>query len=94
MFVLGVNISHHPSIALLEDGEMLYYMEDDRYNGHKEEEWTRGSMMRCLMDILKYTSHVDHVIFASYGKIMFIMTMSIQTVMSFGMLKRIYQCMV
>lgn len=68
MFILGVNISHHPSIALLKDGEMVYYMEDDRYNGHKEEEWMRGSMMRCLMDILKYTSHLDHIIFASYGK--------------------------
>ena len=68
MFILGVNISHHPSIALLKDAEIVYYMEDDRYNGHKEEEWTRKDIMRCLMDIRMYTSYVDHVTFASYGK--------------------------
>lgn len=69
MFILGVNISHHPSIALVEDGELIYYMEDDRYNGIKEEEWLRGSMMRCLMDIVRYTRHLDHITFSSYGKI-------------------------
>lgn len=69
MFILGVNISHHPSIALVEDGELIYYMEDDRYNGRKEEEWLRGDMMRSLMDIVRYTRHLDHVIFSSYGKV-------------------------
>jgi carbamoyltransferase len=69
MFILGVNISHHPSIALLEDGELIYYMEDDRYNGRKEEEWLPKSMMRCLLDILKYTRHLDHITFSSYGKV-------------------------
>ena len=65
MFILGVNISHHPSIALVEDGELIYYMEDDRYNGIKEEEWLPGNMMRCLMDIVRYIRHLDHITFSS-----------------------------
>lgn len=69
MFILGVNISHHPSIALLKDGELVHYFEDDRYNGRKEEEWTRGSLMRSFLDIIRYTRHLDHVIFSSYGKV-------------------------
>ena len=69
MFILGVNISHHPSIALVEDGKLIYYMEDDRYNKNKEEEWLPGDMMRSLMDIVRYTRNLDHLIFSSYGKI-------------------------
>mgnify|MGYP003325406429 CR=1 FL=1 len=38
MFVLGINISHHPSVCLLDDGEIVYYLEDDRLNRDKEKE--------------------------------------------------------
>ena len=68
MYILGVNISHHPSIALLHDNELIYYIEDDRYNKNKEEEWISDSNIECLKDLLVFTKHIDHVIFASYGK--------------------------
>ena len=68
MFVLGVNISHHPSICLLDDGEIVYYLEDDRLNRNKEEEWQLDDQMACLARIPQYTKHVDHIIFCSYVK--------------------------
>jgi carbamoyltransferase len=68
MYILGINISHHASIALLKDGELLYYLEDDRISRKKEQEWVLDSDILCLKDILKYTNHLDHVIFASYGR--------------------------
>ena len=30
MYILGVNISHHPSTCLLKDGEVLWYIENER----------------------------------------------------------------
>lgn len=68
MFVLGVNISHHPSICLLDDGEIVYYLEDDRLNRKKEEEWPHDAAMQCLTNVRKYTDHVEHIIFCSYVK--------------------------
>jgi carbamoyltransferase len=66
MYILGVNISHHPSLALLKDGELIYYLEDDRWNKRKEEPWTLKSYIRSITDILKYTKHLDHIIFVSF----------------------------
>tara|TARA_B100000427_G_scaffold76810_1_gene62698 strand:- start:1146 stop:2246 length:1101 start_codon:yes stop_codon:yes gene_type:complete len=68
MFVLGVNISHHPSICLLDEGEIVYYLEDDRLNKNKEEDWPLNAQMACLAMIKSYTAHVDHIIFCSYIK--------------------------
>jgi len=68
MFVLGVNISHHPSVCLLDDGEIVYYLEDDRLNRVKEEDWPLDAAMQCLTFIRQYTDHVDHIIFCSYIK--------------------------
>ena len=55
MFVLGVNISHHPSVCLLDDGEIVYYLEDDRLNRVKEEDWPLDAAMQCLTFIRQYT---------------------------------------
>jgi len=30
MYVLGINISHHSSVCLLKDGEIVFYLEDER----------------------------------------------------------------
>lgn len=71
MYILGINISHHPSVALLQDGKVIYYLEDDRWNRKKEEEWTvacwgpSDSRFQSLEDIKNYTDHVEHVVFAS-----------------------------
>ena len=76
MFVLGVNVSHHPSICLLDDGEIVYYLEDDRLNRNKEEEWQLDDQMACLARIPQYTKHVDHIIFCSYIKTMLLAFLS------------------
>lgn len=68
MYILGVNISHHPSIALLHDGKVVFYLEDDRWNRIKEEEWDFTQPIRTLLDIRNYTDHIDHIIYTSYGK--------------------------
>ena len=68
MFVLGVNISHHPSVCLLDDGEIVYYLEDDRLNRNKEQDWEYNDPMRCLTHVRQYTEHLDHIIFCSYIK--------------------------
>tara|TARA_B100000287_G_scaffold55902_1_gene49097 strand:- start:413 stop:1582 length:1170 start_codon:yes stop_codon:yes gene_type:complete len=68
MYILGINISHHPSVALLKDGELLFYLEDDRLNKIKEEEWNADSKMHCFQYISHYTRHIDHIIFSSVGK--------------------------
>ena len=48
MYILGVNMSHHPSVALLKDGELIFYLEDDRLNRQKEKEWQMGDRSRLL----------------------------------------------
>ena len=68
MFILGVNISHHPSVALLKDGELILYLEDDRLNRQKEAEWNIGDRMQSFENVARYTKHIDHIIFVSYVK--------------------------
>lgn len=68
MYILGINISHHASICLLKDGEIIFYLEDDRLTGLKEEEFTLKSLLLSLTKIAFYTNYVDHVVFASFGK--------------------------
>ena len=67
-YILGINISHHPSLALLRDGELVYYLEDDRWNRKKEQQWKVNDIIQSLVDVGKVTKHIDHVIFASFGK--------------------------
>ena len=68
MFVLGINISHHPSICLIEDGEVIYYLEEDRLNKFNIEELKLDDPMISLTHLRKYTTHIDHLIFSSYVK--------------------------
>jgi len=30
MYILAVNISHHASVCLLKDGEMVFFLEEER----------------------------------------------------------------
>ena len=66
MYILGVNISHHPSVALLKDGELIFYLEDDRLNRNKEREWQMGDRMQSFEEVARYTKHIDHIIFVSF----------------------------
>lgn len=36
MYILGVNISHHSSVCLLKDGDILFYLEEERVSKIKQ----------------------------------------------------------
>ena len=78
MYILGVNLSHHASVCLLKNGKVLFYLEDDRLSGDKEipfdvrdgdgPESKLNSKLLSLEKVSQYTNHIDHIIFASYGR--------------------------
>ena len=67
MYILGVNISHHASVCLLKDGEVIFYLEDDRLSRNKEAPFERSSELLSLEKVVEYTDHIDHIIFCSFG---------------------------
>ena len=78
MKILGINISHNQSSCLLEDGKIIYFLEDERVAGIKNlmyqddqfcDDLVNGTIELYFIDKLKtYTSHVDHIIFASFDR--------------------------
>jgi carbamoyltransferase len=59
MFTLGINLSHHSSIALLKDNEVLLFIHEERLNRDK---YHRGLPYRSLDLIKNYTNNIDSVI--------------------------------
>lgn len=55
--ILGVNPGHNGSVALLVDGELVYYMEEERLSRQKYD----GNPFRGIIDILSKW-HVDELI--------------------------------
>lgn len=68
MNILSINLSHHASICLFEDGKILFYLENDRLSRIKEAEFEYGDYLEIFKFILKYNNHFDHLIFCSFGK--------------------------
>lgn len=77
MKILGINISHHSSSCLLEDGKIVYFIEDERINRikhylideHDHRSLSDGLYEPYFINKLKsYTSHVDCIIFSSFGR--------------------------
>ena len=77
MKILGINISHDGSSCLLEDNEIKYLTDDERFNRIKH--YSPGDCDRDLLksgkfkvafaeELLKYTSHVDYIIFSSFDR--------------------------
>jgi carbamoyltransferase len=66
MYILGINLSHHASLCLMKDGETIYYLEDDRWSGEKEANWSLEDEIHSFRDLPKYTHHIDHIIFTSF----------------------------
>lgn len=78
MKILGINISHHSSSCLLDDGKIVYFLEDERLTRFKENSLTdhhRESLCDetfepCFIEKLKsYTNHIDLIVFASFGRV-------------------------
>jgi len=80
MYILGVNLSHHPSTCLLKDGEIVFYIEEERISKHKyahieEEEHVvldDGTVKEFGggyygVKYLKDINYIDVIVFASFG---------------------------
>jgi carbamoyltransferase len=57
--ILGVNPGHNGSVALVSDGEVVYYLEEERLSRQKYD----GNPFRGILDILSKW-HVDEVVIA------------------------------
>ena len=76
MKILGINISHHGSSCLIEDGVIKYFLEDERicrqknYNVTESPDWEdyRRLSIYFLDEVLKYTNHIDYIIFSSFER--------------------------
>jgi carbamoyltransferase len=77
MKILGINISHNQSTCLLEDGKVIYFIEDDRISGIKNfmyqddfiDDLVNGTIELYFIDKVKtYTTHVDYIIFSSFDR--------------------------
>lgn len=58
MYTLGVNLSHHSSIALLKDNEVLLFLHEERVNRKK---YYRGVPAKSLDHIKRYTKTIDYI---------------------------------
>lgn len=69
MYILGVNISHEPSMCLLKDGEIVYYCETERLVGEKYHDINHEDVsFETQVEVLsQYTTYIDFVIFTSFG---------------------------
>jgi len=79
MYILGINISHHSSSCLLKDGEVVYFIENDRLTrkklyGYQEfyksigDEDISTPYYPGLKKLLEHTNKLDYIIFTSYGQ--------------------------
>lgn len=66
MYTLGINFSHHASVALLKDNEVVFFVLEERLNRFKE--WggplcpKDSGPFRSLSQIKKITSNIDLVV--------------------------------
>ena len=58
MYILGVNLSHHSSIALLKNNEVLFFIHEERLNRKK---YHHGIPYKALDLVKNYTTHIDFV---------------------------------
>jgi carbamoyltransferase len=73
MYILGVNISHDGSCCLLQDGEIVFYQEDERLSKFKNNlnpeynnRRSRPYIFYQNQIIKKYTNYLDYIIFSSF----------------------------
>lgn len=65
MFTLGINLSHHSSLALLKDNEVLFFLHEERLTRIKN---YHGLPIKSLEIVTSFTRHIDFVSLIS-GKI-------------------------
>lgn len=67
MKILGINISHHPSICVYEDNIIKEFYNEDRFILEKHWE-PKSTNFKIFQSILQKISKVDFVCYASYGR--------------------------
>lgn len=69
MNLLGINISHHGSSCLLQNGKITYFLEEERVSRIKNHSISYSDLKFYGIDVLKkHTTKIDYLIFSSYGR--------------------------
>jgi len=63
MYILGINFSHHGSICLLKDGEVVLFLEEERLS-HIKYGFIKDESCNVLSKIKQYTNKLDYIVFA------------------------------
>jgi carbamoyltransferase len=70
MIILGINISHDASSCLIEDGNIVYYCEEERVSKKKHHFPSMTNYQFYGIEKLKKFNikEIDHLIFVTYGR--------------------------
>lgn len=68
MYTLGINFSHHSSIALLKDNEVVLFVLEERFNRKK---LCKGIPLKALGLIKNITNKIDYIVCAGGGRSLF-----------------------
>lgn len=63
MYILAVNISHHASVCLLHDGDIIFFLEEERVSKIKHHPVGASHNLKCLE--LIPVEHVDYLVICS-----------------------------
>ena len=69
MNIVGVNISHDTSVCLMQDGKIIFYLEEERLC--KRKSYITLDVRRpiqTLSKLKKYINHVDYLIITTFGR--------------------------
>ena len=62
MYTLGINLSHHSSIALIKNNEVLLFVTEERINRNK---YYRGVPAQSLNFVKNFTNKIDCILLVS-----------------------------
>lgn len=71
MNIVGINISHDTSVCLLQDGKILFYLEEERLSKIKHHmvfDSETAYSIKTLKKIKNYVGHVDHLIISTFRR--------------------------
>lgn len=68
MIIVGINKSHNSSVALFNDDNLIFFIENDRLSNIKHHMFC----FQAIDKIKNYTDHIDHLVIAGVSKTGFI----------------------
>lgn len=60
MYILGINFSHHGSVCLMKDGEILFFLEEERLS-RKKSIFVNDKYHKVISKIKEYTNKIDYI---------------------------------